>query len=186
MKKDLIKVGLISGIVGSILCGGIGSVVAYNMGANQIEYTPKNSGWKVNSVSEAIDSLYISKAGDFFSNDEQVVGTWMNGKPLYQKTITINYTGDDSQSYNHNIANVDLIYIDGGNTFLLSGNMTTPFFGSGFLNGTLVDGWNKMIQSVDRTNVVIRSSSNAGGGTAYITLRYTKTTDTVPNQNQEG
>ena len=62
-------------------------VVASNYMATDIAYTPKDSNWKVSNVADAINSL-ASKSGTVnYSTDEQTIGTWIDGKPLYQKTI---------------------------------------------------------------------------------------------------
>lgn len=77
--KNLIKNPLLSFILGSIIFGGLGSVVAYNLKANQITYTPKDTTWNVNNVEDAINDLksnweplfgsaiYNSSAGDMIT-----------------------------------------------------------------------------------------------------------------------
>ena len=81
MKKSII------GIVIGILIGTVSTVVASSYIAKSISYTPKDTSWGVDNVEAAIDSLYLSKAGDNYSTSEKVVGTWVDGKELYQKTI---------------------------------------------------------------------------------------------------
>ena len=44
-------------IIGGIVLGTIGSVVAYNYNAKDIGYTPSDSNWNVNNVSDAINDL---------------------------------------------------------------------------------------------------------------------------------
>ena len=112
------------------------------------------------------------------SKEEKVVGTWIDGKKLYSKTIEANITTDDLQTVNHNIKNVDTIYIDVGNTFFIdSSGATSPFFLVGVSNGVLVDGYLSCIQAVNKTYIQIRAGKNAQELKAYITLKYTKTID---------
>ena len=57
-----------------------------NLTAGDIVYTPSDTSWNVGYVNEAINGLYSSKVSDNYSTTEKVVGTWTNGKPLYQVT----------------------------------------------------------------------------------------------------
>ena len=52
--------------------------------------TYTNSNWQgVNNVEAAINSLYASKTSDNYSTEEIKVGTWIDGKPLYQKVVSV-------------------------------------------------------------------------------------------------
>ena len=98
--KKLIKNPILMFVLGAVIFGGVGTVLAYSYAASQIAYNPDNSAWKVNNVKDAIDSLYLSKTADNYSTDEQVVGTWIDGKPLYQKTFNaITPSSMSSQSW---------------------------------------------------------------------------------------
>ena len=88
MKKYLI-VGVIAFILGSIIFGGVTGVAAYTMFANSIAYTPKNSNWEVDTVEDALNSLYLSKTSENYSTEEKKVGTWIDGKPIYQRSFVV-------------------------------------------------------------------------------------------------
>ena len=132
-------------------------------------------------MSQEILNLISEKAKELnsISFNEKVIGTFADGKPLYQKTMVINQTADDLQRFPHNIENVDLIYIDLSNSFFTdeTSGITSPFLCTGMNKGTIVDGYTKIIQNVDRSTINIRSCANAGSGIVYLTLRYTKTID---------
>ena len=84
------------------------TVLASNYIASDIAYTPSDSNWKVSNVAEAINSIELSKTSDNYSTEEKVVGTWIDGKPLYQKVVSgtmISSTGWTKIS--HNISNMD-------------------------------------------------------------------------------
>ena len=98
MKKTIL------GVVIGILVGTASNVIASNLLASNIAYTPKDSTWGVNNVEAAIDSLKLSKTSDNYSTEEQVVGTWIDGKPLYQKVVNISSSGSFSRGWNNNFA----------------------------------------------------------------------------------
>ena len=80
MKKILLGI-----VVGLVIASGIG-VVAYNYNASSIEYTPSDSTWSVNNVSDALDELLSDK--DKISDDltVEVVGQYS----FVSDSITIN------------------------------------------------------------------------------------------------
>ena len=45
-------------VLGAIIFGGIGTVVAATILAKDVTYPPKDTSWKVSNVEDAIDSLY--------------------------------------------------------------------------------------------------------------------------------
>ena len=112
------------------------------------------------------------------STEEEVIGTWIDGKTLYQKTVVLNLTTENSKLYPHNIANVETIYIDAGNTFQqnVSGAFF-PFFVIGINETGLVNNNLSYIQYVDTTNITVRAGTSSKQQKAYVTLKYTKTTD---------
>lgn len=112
---------------------------------------------------------------DNYSTGEQVIGTWINGKPLYRKTLyfTSNGGGTGEVSYtlsNYGITNVDTIFI------------THPSFYSNNLNGyrnpfQYYDG-NKFSCGVNATSLnVTLGYAPISNSPFVITLEYTKTTD---------
>ena len=60
MKKYL----LIGFILGGLVFGTIGTVVAYNYNAKDIGYTPKDTSWDVNNVGDALKDLKDNKKID--------------------------------------------------------------------------------------------------------------------------
>ena len=54
-------------------------------------------------------SLYSGNASHNYSTDEQVVGTWIDGKPLYEKTIARTFTGDEA--YTVFASGIDIAFI---------------------------------------------------------------------------
>lgn len=104
-----------------------------------------------------------------YSTDEIRIGTWIDGKPIYRKVFN---RGNDISSFNHNIANVDLIWIDSTHSIRKhpSGNVFNIIGGTN-------DSTIKLAVYVNDTEVHIDNIGNLSPSEIYITLEYTKTTD---------
>jgi hypothetical protein len=117
-------------------------------------------------------SIYVDEEELHFNNyslDEQVIGKWIDGKPLYRKTITIDMTAEHTTntSQAHNISNIAFISSIRGIMKRTSGQ---------YIDLNLYENSSYRVEvKADTTNLVYQ---NAGFvGTAYITIEYTKTTD---------
>ena len=116
-----------------------------------------------------------------YSTEEQVIGKWIDGKPLYGKTITFTSTisANAITSIVHNITNAKNIFIDYGASFVET-NIGTDNYMSYSLsligyNGNITD---KMYCYVNHVNINFYSNGTWGNNwTKHITLKYTKTTD---------
>lgn len=106
-----------------------------------------------------------------YSTSEQVIGTWIDGKPLYEKTI--NYgalpsTPNIERDVNHGIPDVDTIWIADG--FATNGTFVNQLNLSGVNNAEWFFG-------VTATYIRCMAQSDRSNYSAYVILRYTKTTD---------
>lgn len=112
-----------------------------------------------------------------YSTEEQVIGKWIDGKPLYRKVIKFTTTilVDAALEINHGINNVEMIWFDPTGCFMWAGSSlgyNVPMVG---YNGNFTD---EIYTNVDKTKVSIYSNGSWGSlWTKYITLLYTKTTD---------
>lgn len=107
-----------------------------------------------------------------YSTSEKIIGTWIDGKPLYQKTIQAKagaVTTDGTmvnKTTAHNIANIESrigCYINGSAMLHLFGNANAIRYCDAYF---------------DTTNVTIRTNSTTfSNATVYVTIQYTKTTD---------
>ena len=103
-----------------------------------------------------------------YSEEEREVGVWTDGKPLYQKTITLTPTSS-IVAIQHDIANVDLI-VDIKGVGVRSDYGVVP--ANCARSSNLVGVW------ADRTNVGFSISNTDYVSAPFIlTLQYTKTTD---------
>lgn len=127
-----------------------------------------------------------------YSTDEQVVGTWIDGKPLYQKTVYMEASYLDASTDGvkqtnkkaHNINNIkNIISCDAKLMFNLSGDKSgssnLPFLADvTIINDNPVP--LNVLAWADKTNICIDTSvSNMStwNDSVYFTLQYVKTTD---------
>ena len=110
-----------------------------------------------------------------YSTAEQVIGTWIDGKPLYQKTIDFGVMpSNTTKSVAHGISNIKrVVSIEGYSFNSTAGNLTVPLpFVSTSALGSQMD------IRCDFTNVtVITGTGRQNFAESFVTLRYTKTTD---------
>lgn len=103
-----------------------------------------------------------------YSTEEQVIGIWINGKPLYEKTmvLTVNYTAKDIDLSDMNIEMMRVTGVSVASDYQLpiSYYQSSEDRAMAFYMGA---------QKVLR----IKAGSSYGQGTWYLVLRYTKTTD---------
>ena len=105
-----------------------------------------------------------------YSTTEQVIGTWIDGSTIYEKTVTINTLSSGSdQKYNHGISNIDKI-VGWDSIFVRSDGATIQHF------ATAGSGYKVEVVSIDRTQIGITTEREIYDTftNAYITIRYTK------------
>lgn len=115
-----------------------------------------------------------------YSTDEQVIGTWIDGKTLYQKTKifpnTIAFSNDTVLDME--ISNVDTIFVEEGYFYDFYGNAIgkLPYSQDGNLQYTI----SVKVDISNKSHLKISSNTTFGvNSDRYIavTVRYTKTTD---------
>jgi hypothetical protein len=110
-----------------------------------------------------------------YSTTEHVVGKWIDGRTLYEKTIDFGRMPNmTTKSVAHGISNLRFVYEIRGVTILESGSPHTTIP----LPNVVAESANFSYQSqisVDPTNVNIVTSRDRSEWNAYVTLRYTKT-----------
>lgn len=112
-----------------------------------------------------------------YSDTERVIGVWRDNKPLYQKTINFGALPNaDQKAVNHNIADLDNIV----SVSAVASGATNNFSLSYIDTNSLANGIGIYVSN---TAVTIRCGSNRSSYNAYVTLQYTKTTDTAGSGN---
>lgn len=112
----------------------------------------------------AYKDIYSNPMNDY-STDEKVVGTWIDGKPIYQKTIDFGaLPNNTTKSVTHGISNLDFIVELCGSAKRPSDNTYIKLPDS--------PGQDLYVQGA---NLVVGTNSNKSGYTStYITIQYTK------------
>ena len=122
--------------------------------------------------------LYCIKAidgGEIYTTDERVVGTWINGKPIYQKTLS--FTLDSEAQNNIDVSNCNINRLIDVSGFLEQESgayyNSVPMFFEG--NATYTFNNTYFHQATNQLRVTCGTGyANKSG---YITIKYTKTTD---------
>ena len=169
--------------------------------ADSVPYDNTNSGLTSGNVQDAIDELNESKASPLtnaemtaiknafdatntskfattytkYSTEEQVVGEWIDGKPLYQKTISFvtGTIGASAVVINAYIATGLLIKNVEGYLNWSNGSDSGIVNLSCFLSNT-----NKAVYSINNGTLKIDvAGAHFSNQTGYATIQYTKTTD---------
>jgi len=111
-----------------------------------------------------------------YSTEEQIVGEWIDGKPIYQKTVSGTFPNTTAGTYNaKNIAtilNVDnVVNIMGWFKTAMSSFVTLPWTSSmGYISKAT-------FEKAQNAVFLQTNASDMSTIVAYITLQYTKTTD---------
>ena len=112
-----------------------------------------------------------------YSTTEQVVGEWINGKPIYQKTISGQMpNANDTVSIAHGISDLDIVVeLDAiAHKPTTHKNLLLPIVGDGYNESYK----KQSIISIASDYLYLRNyGDDYSAYTAYITMKYTKTTD---------
>lgn len=148
----------------------------------QAEYVESNSARAYTTRPTNTSVLYcistkniFMDAGMNFSTEEQVVGTWIDGKPLYQITVDCGIFSSTTKEIPFTITNFKhLVNIFGAYTASNNvENASLPFV-------SIYDNYSVELSLRDNNRILIRTKASDGGvigSQMYVTLQYTKTTD---------
>lgn len=111
-----------------------------------------------------------------YSTDEHVVGTWIDGKPIYEKTLILNnqYLSSGFTDILHGIDNIDM-YVDLKGNYKNLSNSNSLLLSHMNTNGLhlSIGAWCE-----NKTTIRISAGSSMSGNyNIYLTIQYTKTTN---------
>ena len=176
--KKIIKNNLFGFILGALLFSFIGAYAAIKLSSSEISY-------KDTTVEQTLNSLYISRTNNDYSTDEKVIGKWIDGKPVYQKTVFTTTPAADKLNTIVAVAelNVSIDTVVDYNVIINYATTAPAQKGSPIvLTNTLEGGVKTMISPnsyVSNPNKVLMvlTSTLFGNLPAHVTVQYTKTTD---------
>lgn len=120
-------------------------------------------------------------SGEVYSTSESVVGTWTDGRPVYQKVYTTTVGGNTSTGIPHGLYGIADQIVDvsgianvGANTFYKLGDLRTVDNGQ-VANAIGVSAI--MLQDLGNINIFSGRAYNGMSVTFKVYLRYTKTAD---------
>lgn len=111
-----------------------------------------------------------------YSTDEHIIGTWVDGKTLYEKTVYIaSLPSTTAQTnYAHNINNIDKIIDYEGTIHFNNATNTTAKFDRVGTSTNVLDFGNTLAMTVTDENIAIIVGKDRSACSAYITIQYTK------------
>ena len=119
----------------------------------------------------AVTSSNIDWSTFTYSASEQRVGTWVNGKPVYKKTVATGAMPNNvRKQVAHGISNLDFIISMSGAAYGSSTFVPIPY--------TDTTASSSVGLFADSNNIILFTGANMSYlKTSYVTLYYTKTTD---------
>lgn len=125
--------------------------------------------------SDVYETFYSEQeyGAQIYSNSEQRIGNWVNGKPLYRQTVECGVMPNASEKeVLHGIANIDMVVSVRG---MAINSTTSNAFPLPFAS-TILDA--AMYVYANRTSIMLGTGRDRTGfNQTYVTIEYTKTTD---------
>lgn len=147
---------------------GYSSLDEWILYANIRAYKIVNNNLVYDAARDAELQAKWALTGDYrvYSTDEQIIGTWINGKPIYRKVIDFGPLPNATvKEVPHGISNIESIVTIRG----IAGFMPIPrIHKESVLNVGIEAG---------PVNVLILTNYNFSSTSAYVIMEYTKTTD---------
>lgn len=154
----IIKVKQSVGIVGTV--------------TNDIDDPNANAVPNAGTVKNYVDE----KSLDIFSTEEQIIGKWIDGKPIYRKVYVINNPAVGNISHTHYISNLGTLISATANGTQANGGQ--QYFPRAVPNDS---NWSLNVGDVNSTTFSLQIANNNTGNYAFtkvnVILEYTKTTD---------
>ncbi len=131
-------------------------------------------------------NLKDSGASHNYSTDEQIIGTWIDGKPLYERTLywdkTTHTFVTGANTLAHNIQDMDYRQLVSGTfsyVYTTGGGTTRFYYPLPYSNDTPTAGAGSLIKSIGNNSIGFYLGGDYRNYTTtikiWVTLRYTKT-----------
>jgi hypothetical protein len=108
-----------------------------------------------------------------YSTEEKIVGTWINGKDIYRKTMVVNVAANTTGKVDLSAIDYETIWFNQAATFNVYGTSTVTTGAVTWYNGTDDYG----LVYVQPTKLMNIKNSSKSDRVYYLTLEYTKVTE---------
>lgn len=143
----------------------------YSVSNTTSHYTTRPTNTSVLWCIKYEPTYFMKVTGHIYSYEERLVGTWVDEKPLYEKTLDFgNLPNATSKEVPHGIENVDVIWVHDGYVTNASDSFCLSYINISGISSAWYITANSRVAMIT-TGVDRRSYA------ATVTLRYTKTTD---------
>lgn len=143
----------------------------YSTSNTTAHYTARPTNTSILYCIKYEPTYFMKMAGHVYSYEERLVGTWVDGKPLYEKTVDFGtLPNNTSKEVPHGIENVDVIWVHDGYT------RSGDFFDTLVHTDTRSLGYCWRIFA-NKTSIQMVTGADRRSVKATVVLRYTKTTD---------
>ena len=114
-----------------------------------------------------------------YSTTEEVVGTWIDGKPLYRKTMEFSNVSAGENAITHGLQNIELLMVNKTWSFIIDERGTVSIWqlGNSNENATNFSQYSCNVVWTNTSAVSIYIGSGLNPKKLIITFEYTKTTD---------
>ena len=130
------------------------------------EQTGESGNIQVSQMASQIESI-VGGGSVNYSTTEHEVGTWIDGKTIYSKTIAVEQDNQGDHYYNCPTG-IDKIWFDPMGSFMVSSGGDVVYL------GYFVGNNDRFVAHYDHTNNRI-DVHGSWAGSGYITILYTKT-----------
>lgn len=160
--------------------GDTSSLYAPEVSLTYAEYMALTEQEKNNGTTYYITDMDAGSINIFapviYSKYEKQIGTWIDDKPLYQKTMTYQFT-NTNDVYHDFVPNANAYIVNAIGLIDAGGDVTRPI--PIFYNNSVSNTHARFDEGAPANGVRLRRESGAWGAspTAIVTLQYTKTTD---------
>ena len=167
----------------SVVENKIAEITSYKE-VTQAEYDALSEAQKMNGVAYFIkDAMLPSRSAIYapviYSTKERMIGTWTDGRPLYQVTKIFTNISSGRVNLAHGIANVRTL-------MLVNWKFATSSEAYGIVGFDTLDTSNNYLCSIityDSTNISYRLGAGWNATRLFCTFQYTKTTDVAGSGN---
>lgn len=133
-------------------------------------YTNANGNYTVYGLTFGTQNIFTPQ---IYSTEERCVGVWIDNKPLYAKSYNFGaLPNNTTKALSSGLTGVNVVNIGGSATNASGFTTTIPHPETGG-NGDI------QIDFLSTNEIRIKTNSDYSGFTGYVTLYYTKTTDTA-------